>query len=140
MIEATVNSIYQDLGYAFSSVEIKRNIDRENKIVDLLFEVQKREKVYINRIEFYGNRETKDEIIRRELTIYDGELFNGKKIRESLAKIRGLGYFVPQVGVRTSSQLSESGNEANYNFQLQEAQTGSISGGLKLTVLLLVWG
>ena len=125
-----VNSIYQDLGYAFSSVEIKRNIDRENKIVDLLFEVQKREKVYINRIEFYGNRETKDEIIRRELTIYDGELFNGKKIRESLAKIRGLGYFVPQVGVRTSSQLSESGNEANYNFQLQEAQTGSISGGL----------
>ena len=41
-----------------------------------------------------------------------------------------MGYFVPQVGVRTSSQLSESGNEANYNFQLQEAQTGSISGGL----------
>ena len=125
-----VNSIYQDLGYAFSSVEIKRNIDRENKLVDLLFEIQKREKVYINRIEFYGNRETKDDILRRELTIYDGELFNGEKIRGSLAKIRGLGYFVPQVGVRTSSQLSEAGNEANYNFQLQEAQTGSISGGL----------
>ena len=73
----------------------------------------------------------KDDILRRELTIYDGELFNGEKIRGSLAKIRGgLGYFVPQVGVRTSSQLSEAGNEANYNFQLQEAQTGSISGGL----------
>ena len=78
------------MGYAFSSVEIKRNIDRENKLV----EIQKREKVYINRIEFY--RETKDDILRRELTIYDGELFNGEKIG-SLAKIRGLGYQVPLV-------------------------------------------
>ncbi len=127
---SVVNSIYQDLGYAFSVVQVKRNIDSENQLVDLLFEVQKREKVYINRIEFYGNRETKDDILRRELTIYDGELFNGNKIRTSLSKIRRLGYFVPQVGVRYSSQLSEAGNEANYNFQLQEAQTGSISGGL----------
>ena len=127
---SAVNSIYQDLGYAFSSVEVKRNIDRENQLVDLLFEVQKNEKVYINRIEFYGNRETRDNILRRELTIYDGELFNGQKIRKSLSKIGGLGYFVPQVGVHYSSQLSASGNEANYNIQLQEAQTGSISGGL----------
>ena len=127
---SAVNSIYQDLGYAFSVVQVKRNIDRENQLVDLLFEVQKREKIYINRIEFYGNRETRDNILRRELTIYDGELFNGQKIRNSLSKIGGLGYFVPQVGVRYSSQLSAAGNEANYNIQLQEAQTGSISGGL----------
>ena len=127
---SAVNSIYQDLGYAFSVVQVKRNIDRENQLVDLLFEVQKREKIYINRIEFYGNRETRDNILRRELTIYDGELFNGQKIRKSLSKIGGLGYFVPQVGVRYSSQLSAAGNEANYNIQLQEAQTGSISGGL----------
>ena len=100
-----INTINYASKSSVKALEIKRNIDRENKIVDLLFEVQKREKVYINRIEFYGNRETKDEIIRRELTIYDGELFNGKKIRESLAKIRGLGYFVPQVGVRTSSHF-----------------------------------
>ena len=41
---SAVNSIYQDLGYAFSSVEVKRNIDRENQLVDLFLKSRKTKK------------------------------------------------------------------------------------------------
>ena len=126
----SINNIYQDLGYAFSKVQLKRAINPETRQVDLLYQVTKREKVYINRIEFLGNRETRDDILRRELTIYDGELFNRKKIQESQSKIRSLGYFAPQAGVTLISDTQETENDLNYNFQLKEIQTGNLSGGL----------
>ena len=125
-----LNNAYQDAGYAFSSVRVKRKLNKQKQIVDLFFQILRQEKVYLNRIEFEGNQETRDDIIRRELTIYDGELFNGKKIRESQAKIRGLGYFLPQAGVRLQRETQRSKNEVNYSFYLKEIQTGNFSGGL----------
>jgi outer membrane protein insertion porin family len=125
-----LNNLYQDAGYAFSSVVIRRNVDREKLVVHSVFQIQRREKVYINRIEFAGNQETRDDIIRRELTIYDGELFNGKKIRESRSRISGLGYFAPGAGVRLQRETQRSQNVLNYRFDLEEIQTGNFSGGL----------
>ena len=125
-----VNNLYQNSGYAFSNVIVKRSVDKDEKKISLLFEINKKEKVYINRIEFKGNQETKDFIIRRELTIYDGELFNGRKIRESQSKINALGYFSPQAGVSVQRELKEAESEIDYDFYLEEIQTGNLSGGM----------
>lgn len=125
-----INNLYQNLGYAFSTVQVSDRVDDDKKEVEILYQVKRQEKVYINRIEFFGNRETRDDIIRRELTIYDGELFNRKKINDSQARIRRLGYFSPQGGVQVVSDVQEAKNEVDYNFQLQEIQTGNLSGGL----------
>ena len=128
--KVAVNNLYQDAGYAFSKVDIKRNIDRENKKVHSLFEITHEEKVYINRIDFIGNQETRDDILRRELTTYDGELFNGKKIRESQQNIARLGYFSPSTGIQLQIENQRSKNELNYKFYLEEIQTGNFAGGL----------
>ena len=125
-----INNLYQNAGYAFSRTLVRQNVDREKRKVNLFYFIEKKEKVYLNRIGFIGNQETRDNVIRRELTIYDGELFNNKKIRKSRDNIAKLGYFTPGVGVQEQRQVKKEDNKLNYFFHLQETLTGNFSGGL----------
>jgi outer membrane protein insertion porin family len=45
------------------------------------------------RIEIVGNDKTRDKVIRRELRVYEGELFNGTRLKQSRARVNALGFF-----------------------------------------------
>ena len=57
------------------------------------FDVQPGEKVRFERIEIVGNDKTRDKVIRRELRIYEGELFSASGIKMSKHRVTALGYF-----------------------------------------------
>jgi outer membrane protein insertion porin family len=84
---------YSDLGYAFANVVPQPNIHDDTRTVDLTFDVDKGERVFIGRITVTGNTKTKDKVIRRELKIHEGELFNGTRKRESRENVLRLGFF-----------------------------------------------
>lgn len=88
-----VTEKYSDLGFAFANVVPQPNIHDDTKTVDLTFDVDKGERVYIGRITVTGNTRTKDKVVRRELKIQEGELFNGTKKRESRENVLRLGFF-----------------------------------------------
>ncbi len=68
-------------------------IDRKEKRVDLTYSLREGEPHFINRITIAGNQRTRDKVIRRELNVHEGELFNGKDMKRSQQKVMNLGLF-----------------------------------------------
>ena len=125
-----ISQHYQEQGYAFSSVRIGNKIHEDTKTVDVTFNITRGEKAYIGRMEIEGNYETMDHVIRRELEIYDNELFNGVKLKESQAKITRLGFFEQGSGVRLKKSHGAEENTFDYRVILNEAQTGTFNASL----------
>ncbi|MBI4040390.1 MAG: outer membrane protein assembly factor BamA [Deltaproteobacteria bacterium] len=85
--------LYKNEGYAFANVNVKSEIREKDKKVDLTFDFEKGQKVYIGKIKITGNSNTRDKVIRREIKIYEGDLYHETKLRESIDRIRALGFF-----------------------------------------------
>ena len=125
-----INDVYLERGYAYSQIYARPNINDDSKTVDITYYLTKGEKAYIGRVEIYGNYETMDSVVRRELEIHDNELFNGLKLRESQQAITRLGFFAPTTGVQVVRKLGEDENTLNYEIKLEEAQTGTFNASL----------
>ncbi len=121
---------YQEQGYAFSKVRVKNKIDDKTRTVDITYHVHRGEKAYIGRLEIEGNYETMDHVVRRELEIFDNELFDGVKLNESRKKINRLGFFEQGGGVRLRKTKGAEENTLDYRVILQEAQTGTFNASL----------
>ena len=118
---------YGDLGYAFANPIPRTRIREKDRLVDITFEIDKGEKVYIGEINVKGNTKTRDKVLRRELRIREGELYNETRKRESLANIKRLGFF-EEVNFVTSTPRN-SHNTLNIEIQVKERSTGTIQLG-----------
>lgn len=118
---------YGDLGYAFTNVIPRTRIRAEERLVDITFEFDKGNKVYFGKINVKGNSKTRDKVIRRELQILEGELYNETKKRESIANIRRLGFF-EEVNFNTSTP-ENSPDILNVDIVVKERNTGTIQIG-----------
>lgn len=95
-IEGAVNSmtdIAGTLGYAFVRVRPRTKVDNKSKTVSITFQIQEGPRVFVERIEIIGNRRTRDEVIRREVLLSEGDAFNTSKIRLSKRRLDNLGFF-----------------------------------------------
>lgn len=84
---------YGDLGYAYANPIPRVRFREADKEADITFEIDKGHKVYLGRINTVGNSKTRDKVIRRELRVMEGELYNETRQRESLENVKRLGYF-----------------------------------------------
>lgn len=89
----TYQNMYGDKGYAFTNVVPVPTYHDDTKKVDLVFEVDKGRLVHFGKFKITGNNKTRDKIIRRELRIFEGELYNNSKKELSRDKIMSLGFF-----------------------------------------------
>lgn len=65
---------YGDLGYAYANIIPRTRAREKDKLVDITFEIDKGNKVYLGRINMVGNVKTRDKVIRREMQIHESEL------------------------------------------------------------------
>ena len=121
-----LTDIYADQGYAFVDITPRTRMEHENQLVDIVFDIQKKEKVYIESIAIGGNTKTRDKVIRRELTIDEGDIFSASKLKKSKEKVKGLGYF-KEVNLKT--QKGSSDDKIRLNLEVEEAPTASFSFG-----------
>jgi len=99
-----VADFFKDMGYAYVNVNPLTNLDPKAKTLGLTFDVQPGQKVYFERIEIQGNAKTRDKVIRRELRIYEGELYSAEAIKNSKQRLTALGYFeVAEISTRKGS-------------------------------------
>ena len=118
-----LNQIYEEQGYAFMQVVPDVKIDDNQKRVDVVYRIKKGEKAYIGRIEFQGNRETRDYVIRREFQVRENELYNGLGLRTSQQNLQRLGFFSP--GMRLDKVPGEADNVLDIVTKMEETQTGT---------------
>ncbi len=124
---ARLTAKYGDLGYAFTNVIPKTSLSQEAHKVDVTFEIDKGSKVYFGRIDVIGNTKTRDKVIRRELKIAEGELYNETFKRVSLANIKRLGFF-EEVHLKTTTPAGQP-EILNIEVEVKERNTGTINVG-----------
>jgi outer membrane protein insertion porin family len=119
----SLTDMFADQGYAF--VDINPITSELLNVVDINFDISLNKKVYINRINISGNTRTQDEVIRREVGISEGGLYSRSVLRDSLNKLRRLGYF-SDVQISTS-EVKGMPDKIDITFSVEETQTGSVS-------------
>ena len=119
----TLTDMFADKGYAF--VNINPVTSEFLNSVNINFNVSLNKKVYINRISISGNTRTQDEVVRREIGISEGGLYSRSILRNSLIKLRRLGYF-SDVQISTS-EVKGMPDKIDISFSVKETQTGSLS-------------
>jgi outer membrane protein insertion porin family len=120
---------YQDLGYAFVNVVPKMEFNDEAKTVNIDYGFEKGNLVHFGEIRIVGNTKTYDKVIRRELRVYEGELYSGSKLRISRERVERLGYFAP--GEVVFNQVPRKGRDdlVDLEIQVKERSTGSVTLG-----------
>ena len=89
-----VQSLYMDRGYLYSSIEPFFTPVGEDSI-DVHFSVTENNEVFIRNINIYGNDKTRENVIRRELDVFPGDLFRRTLLQRSMRKLHVLNYFDP---------------------------------------------
>ena len=91
---------YYERGYILTKIVPLTSISEESSSISIVLDIAEENLVYIEGIRVEGNDKTKDKVIRRELTVKLGEIFNTQKIWKSRQKIYNLGFF-EDVGIGT---------------------------------------
>lgn len=122
----TIETQSADLGYAFVEVypDIQKNDQTQEATV--VFKVIPHDKVYIRNVIISGNSRTVDRVVRRELYITEGNLYNRTDLGESKNALRRTSYF-DDVDIK-EEKVDDTHIDLIVN--VKEASTGAISGGI----------
>jgi len=118
---------YGDLGYAYANIIPRTRVREADREMDITFEIDKGNKVYINKINMVGNTKTRDKVIRRELMVMEGELYNETRKRESFDNVKRLGYF-EEVNFNTKTPRGRN-DLMDIDIVVKERNTGTIQAG-----------
>ncbi len=122
----TLDTLYQDQGYAYANLTPLTAVHPETRKVDLTFDIQKGPKVYVEKIEIAGNTKTRDKVIRRELRLYEGELYTGTGMRVSKQRVKALGFFET---VEITTKKGSAPNLIDVTVHVKERPTGTFNVG-----------
>lgn len=121
-----ITDYYAERGYAFADVKPMMNRSESGERLDIIINIRKSELVYINRISVKGNSRTRDNVIRRDLAIEEGGVFDSRALRRSSQALQRLGFF-EVVNVTPEPTLNPS--EMDVTVEVQEKSTGNFSIG-----------
>ena len=121
-----LSNFYQDQGYAYANVLPLTKVDLPNRRINLTFEVARGKRAYFERINIRGNSKTRDKVIRREMKISEGELFNNTNLEVSKRRINALGFFE---NVVVSTKRGSSDEFVEVNVEVIERPTGTFQIG-----------
>lgn len=111
-------NLYGDKGYAFTNVIPMMDFDEVSKAVNLNFKIDKGRKVYFGEINIVGNKKTRDKVIRRELRVAEGSLYNFSKLELSKNRVKSLGFFDDVVFYQYSAK-DKDGNKKDDLLNLE---------------------
>ena len=101
-------------------------------IINVEYKIDEGTQSYIEHINIEGNTRTKDKVIRRELAVYPGEVYNTKLIDVSKSRLENLGYFNKDRGVQIYPSDTDIPGRKDVNVLVEEARTGSFNFGAGL--------
>ena len=113
-------------GYAFIAVKPETKRDRENRRIDVSFEIEEGPRVFIERIDVRGNLRTEDRVIRREFRLVEGDAFNSDYIRLARRNLSNLGYFEE---VEIKNVRGSAPDRTVIEVTVRERATGEVSFG-----------
>jgi outer membrane protein insertion porin family len=87
------SDLYGNFGFIDFVAQPETDAHDDTKTIDLIFSFDEQKRYFVRRIEFSGNTGTRDKVIRRELLLSEGDLFNNRLWELSLLRLNQLDYF-----------------------------------------------
>lgn len=117
---------YAERGYLFADVAPVTDIQRAETTVNVSLEITEGRQAYINRIEIMGNVRTRDKVVRREIPLVEGDVFNSALLQYSRRNLQNLGYFED---VKVDTKRAAAEDRVDLTVDLKEKPTGALSIG-----------
>jgi outer membrane protein insertion porin family len=121
-----LTDVYADKGYAFANATPLTNVHQETRTVDIEFDLEKGEKVRIDRINITGNTKTRDKVVRRELKLDEGDLYSSTALKRSKQMLMNTGFFEEATLVTAKGSAAD---KLDLNVEVKEKPTGTFSVG-----------
>ena len=122
----TLTDRYSERGYLFADIAPIINTDRVNHIVDLGLEISEGKQVFVERIDISGNTKTRDKVIRRDIALIEGDLYNSRLLARSRQNLNNLGYFED---VKIDTRRGTAEDRVDIEVTVKEKPTGSFAIG-----------
>ena len=122
-----LNQILGDYGYAFSNANAIPDIDKEARTVSFNYFVDPGKKIYVRRINIFGNEKTKDSVIRRELRQFESSWYAKNKLDRSKSRLSATQYF-DTIDVQTLSVPGVT-DQVDISIHVVERNTGKLMLG-----------
>ncbi len=114
-------------GFPFLIGVVDQARKSREKEIELQFKIVEGPKLFVEQIEVSGNTHTRDNVIRREFQVEEGDAFDPSMLKRSEEKLKSLGYFE---SVKVNVRQGSNSQNAIVDIDVKEAPTGSLSLGL----------
>ncbi|MFH0731751.1 MAG: outer membrane protein assembly factor BamA [Candidatus Omnitrophota bacterium] len=121
-----IQTLYYDKGYMNCKVTPDTLFDKNTQSIDIAYDIAEGEIVYVDKVRISGNTKTKDKVIRRELRLYPGDKYEGKKLQRSKERLYNLGFFEE---VFFDTEPTAIADKKDLSVTVKEAKTGEFSFG-----------
>jgi outer membrane protein insertion porin family len=128
----TYHKLYGEYGYIDFTPTPLTEVDETKRVVNLIMEFDQQKQFFVRRIEFSGNTTTRDKVIRRELLVDEGQIFNNRLWELSLLRLNQLNYF--DTIKPENAELKKNVKAGTVDIKLKVKEKGkqsiSFSGGV----------
>ena len=103
-----------------------------NPIVDVTMRLQEGKQYFVNRIAFVGNSTTRDNVIRREMRLVEGSVFNTESLKYSIRRLNQLGYFKNLEGNDKDMKVDKTAgrdNAVDVTLRVEEQNRNQVTFG-----------
>ena len=125
--------IYGEYGFIDFTPEPDTDVDDANKIINLTLRFDEQKQYFVHRIDFVGNTTTRDKVIRRELMIDEGQLFNKRLWEMSILRLNQLDYF-DKIEADKAAEIKRNSKNGTVDITLKLKEKGkqsiSLQGGV----------
>jgi len=121
---------YGEYGFIDFTAEPNTEIDDAEKKINLTMKFNEEKQYYVRRIDFSGNTTTRDKVIRRELLIDEGQLFNKRAWEISILRLNQLDYF-DKIEADKAAEIKRNAKEGTVDINLKVKEKGKQSIGLQ---------
>ena len=125
-----LSELYGMRGYIYVNINPAKTVHDDTKIVDITFKIIEGDQAFLHRLEFTGNIRTRDRVLRRNVMVPEGAIFNTSKIKQSIGRIQYLGYIddvVPDIKPLTDPSQVDVNIQLSDNKQTEIQLAGGYS-------------
>lgn len=130
-----IESKYGQQGYIYATATPIFNKNKDTRTADVTVSITEEKKYFVNRIDFSGNTQTRDYVLRREMQIYEQEVFDYARYQRGLYRLKQGGIFeikddpvITKVPETDKVNVEVKGTEASKNEFLFGGGYGGVNG------------
>jgi outer membrane protein insertion porin family len=120
---------YGSIGYFQWTGGTKRAPDPARGVVDVTLAMDEDKRYYVGQIRITGNDSTRDKVVRREIYLNEGDVFNTEALKATIRRINQLGYFKPMEGAPELQPSPHADDRIDITLKVEEQNRNQFTFG-----------